>query len=100
MTWDGVPRRESDRLLSDLSKKIDDKADEINKNLTIILVEQATIKATSATTLEQAKRTNGRVDEIEVWKENKTGEFRVICWAISILSGIVVALIISHFTGA
>ena len=99
MTWDGVPRRESDRLLNDLSKKIDDKADEINKHLTTIMIEQATIKATASTTLTQALKTNGRVDEIEKWKDNKTGELRIICWAIGILSAVLTAVAIHSLTG-
>ena len=99
MTWDGVQRRESDKILQDLSRKIDDKSNEINKNLTTILIEQATIKATAATTLEQAKKTNGRVDVIEEWKQTKTGELKIICWAIGILSAVLTAVAIHSIIG-
>ncbi len=100
-------RRETDYQFQALTQRVEDLAEKISHKLTGIAVEQAEIKKDVAHILEQALKTNGRVNETEEDIDNLDGDHRqlraehdaiknkVIGWAAG--SGCVIAILIKLF---
>ena len=80
-------RRESDKVLNRLESKIDRLVDV----QTDMYAKQAVISSVLSTVKDETTKTNGRVTNLESWRDTKNGESKVICWAVGVVFAAVVA---------
>jgi hypothetical protein len=74
-------RRNSDHVLDELKES----AKSISHTVNQIYTKQEVIKEKVERIERETIKTNGRVTNLESWRDNKTGEFRIICWISAVL---------------